>query len=97
MILWTILTAVLFLTLLLFLAWALYKIHGALIGVRANLEKIAMGVRAIEIETGPLPGAIQTVAAGLTGVGGELSVVDQHLAATVEGLPAAARALGLIR
>lgn len=97
MVLWTILTAVLFLTLLGFLAWALAKIDGALSGIRASLEKIAWGVRAIETETSPLPGGIAGVAGGLTEIGSGLTVVRDHLGAAAQNLPGAAKALGLIR
>ena len=96
MVLWTILTGALFLVLLGFLAWALAKIGNALSGIRLSLEKIAWGVRAIEVETSPLPGGIGGVAEGLTQIGGGLSVVQQHLASTANNLPGAARALGLI-
>lgn len=96
MVLWTILTAVLFLTLLGFLAWALAKIEKALAGIRASLEKIAWGVRAIETETNPLPGGIAGVAGGLTEIAAGLTVVRDHLGSTAENLPGAARALGLI-
>lgn len=96
MVLWTILTAVLFLTLLGFLAWALAKIGDALEGVRGSLQKIAWGVRAIEKETSPLPPGISGVAAGLTQIGSGLSIVQGHLASTAGNLPAAARNLRLI-
>ena len=96
MVLWTILTAGLFLVLLVALAWALVMIHKALSGVRRSLEKIAWGVRAIEVETAPLPGGISGVAAGLTAIGSGLVAVQQHLTSTADNLPAAARNLGLI-
>jgi len=66
MVLWTILTAVLFLVLLGFLAWALQQIDEALRGISRSLEKIAWGVRAIEVETNPLPSGISGVATALT-------------------------------
>lgn len=94
--LWTILTAVLFLVFLGFLAWALAKIDSALSGIRRSLEKIAWGVRAIEVETSPLPDGISGVAGGLTQIGSGLSVVRDHLVSTADNLPGAARALGLI-
>ncbi len=96
MVLWTFLTATLFVVLLSFLAWALLKIGDALSGIRRSLEKIAWGVRAIEVETNPLPDGISGVAEGLTQIGSGLSVVRQHLASTADSLPGAARALGLI-
>ena len=96
MILWTVLSAVLFLTLLAFLAWALYHIHIALDGIRRSLEKIAWGVRAIETETTPLVKEIPTTAGGLTAIGGGLVAVRDHLSGTAAGLPGAAKALGLL-
>jgi hypothetical protein len=96
MVLWTILTGALLLVLLGFLAWALAKIDSALRRIRRSLEKIAWGVRAIEVQTNPLPGGIAGVAEGLTQIGGGLSAVRGHLAATAGNLPAAARNLGLI-
>jgi hypothetical protein len=96
MVLWTILTAVLFLVLLGFLAWALHKIDQALLGISHSLEKIAWGVRAIEVQTNPLPPGISGVAAALTDIGGGLTVVRDHLARTASNLPGAARTLGLI-
>ncbi|MCA1580946.1 MAG: hypothetical protein LC796_06020 [Acidobacteria bacterium] len=96
MVLWTILTAALFLLLLVALAWALSMIFNALSGIRRSLEKIAWGVRAIEVETSPLPGGISGVAGGLTAIGGGLVAVQKHLTSTADNLPGAARALGLI-
>ncbi len=96
MILWTVLTCALFLFLLLFLAWALKEILKALARIRTNLEKIAMGVRAIENETAPLATAIPGVAKSLTDIGGGLVAVSGHLQSTANNLPAAARALGLL-
>ena len=96
MVLWTILTSVLFLTLLGFLAWALQKIDEALLCISRSLEKIAWGVRAIEVQTNPLPPGISGVAAALTDIGGGLTVVRDHLGRTASNLPGAARTLGLI-
>ena len=96
MVLWTILTAILFLVLLGFLAWALQQIDEALRGISRSLEKIAWGVRAIEVETNPLPSGISGVATALTDIGGGLTVVRDHLGRTASNLPGAARTLGLI-
>ena len=96
MILWTILTGALFLVLLAALTWALAMIFKALSGIRRSLEKIAWGVRAIEVETSPLPGGISGVAEGLTAIGAGLVAVQGHLTSTADNLPGAARALGLI-
>jgi len=94
---WTIATAALFLLLLAVLAWALVQIEKALAGICRSLEKIAWGVRAIEVQTSPLPAGISGVAQSLTGIGGGLGVVDKHLASTAGNLPGAAKALGLIQ
>lgn len=96
MILWTILTAVLMLVLLIALTWALSQIRFALLGIRKSLEKIAMGVRAIEVETNPLPGAIGGIATSLTAIGGGLTVVRDHLGNTAGNLAPAAQKLGLL-
>jgi hypothetical protein len=96
MILWTCLTGVLFLTLLGFLTWALAQIHGALAGIRDSLEKIAMGVRAIEVETSPLPPSIAGIAQSLTAIAGGLRLVRDHLASSEAALPDVARRLGLL-
>lgn len=96
MVVWTVLTAILFLVLLGFLAWALQKIDEALQGVGKSLQKIAWGVRAIEVETNPLPPGISGVAAALTDIAGGLTIVRDHLGRTTSNLPGAARTLGLI-
>lgn len=96
MVLWTVLTALLFLVLLGFLAWALQKIDEALRGIGRSLQKIAWGVRAIEVETSPLPPGITGVAGALTDIAGGLAVVRDHLGRTASNLPGAAKTLGLI-
>ena len=96
MILWTILTAVLMLVLLIALTWALAQIRYALLGIRKSLEKIAMGVRAIEVETNPLPGAIGGIAESLTATAGGLVIVRDHLGNTAANLVPAAKKLGLV-
>ncbi|HXI13419.1 MAG TPA: hypothetical protein VNM92_12375 [Thermoanaerobaculia bacterium] len=96
MILWTVLSCVLFLTLLAFLTWALNKILHALQAIRSSLEKIAMGVKAISVETTPLTSAIPGVAGNLTSIGEGLVIVEKHLTGSAASLPGAARALGLL-
>lgn len=60
----TALSGLALLVLLLVLLVALTRVLAALEGIRASLSKIAMGVRAIEAETGPLvTGAPQTLEA----------------------------------
>lgn len=46
------------------------------------LAKIRMGVRAIEVETGHLPGQVTRLNQGLQGIAGGLEAVDQRLVAT---------------
>lgn len=97
MILWTVLTAVLVLVLLIALTLSLVMIRYALLGVRKSLEKICMGVRAIEVETSPLPTAIGGIAESLTGIAGGLTVVRDHLGTTASNLVPAARNAGLLQ
>lgn len=61
--------------------------------VRAHLEKIAWGVRAIEQQTGPLARRLDTLAASMRGAGRELDGVAGGLGAVERGLAAAAPAL----
>lgn len=96
MILWTILTALLAMTLLIALTWALIQIRFALLGIRKSLEKITMGVRAIEVETSPLPDQIGGVASTLTSTAGGLTVVRDHLGNVAGNLVPAAKNLGLL-
>lgn len=61
----TILTGVELLALLLALAIALEFIRHLLESIAGSLDKIAMGVRAIEVETGALPGQLNQLNGGL--------------------------------
>lgn len=94
MILWTILTAALFLVLLIFLSWAVGQIYRALVGVRRSLEQIAWGVRAIETETGMLPPNVAGVAGSLAGIHSALAELRDHFAAVVQRLPKEVAKLG---
>lgn len=97
MITWTILTVLLAVVLLVALAAALLLIRQSLLGIRKSLEKIAMGVRAIEVETSPLPDAIGGIATSLTATAGGLVVVRDHLSNVASNLAPAARNLGLLK
>ena len=61
MLILTLLTGIALLILLIVLGWALAHIARALEGIVRNLEKVAMGVRAIEQETAPLVGEVTTL------------------------------------
>lgn len=89
----TILSALAAWSLLGVLMAGLYAILEPLKGVRRSLQQIAMGVRAIEQETAPLGGHIDTVAETLTEAGRgfgavarRLTDVDQHLDGAVPAL-----------
>lgn len=63
------------------------RIRRALTGINATLAKVAMGVRAIEVETAALPVALPVTAAALTQItegaealAGILASADGHLA-----------------
>ncbi len=82
----TILTILAAMVLLIALGWGLHRILKTLDSIAASLGKIAMGVRAIEVETSPLPGCIDgingslsPVVGGFEAVGGSLTSADQHL------------------
>jgi hypothetical protein len=61
--------------------------------VRGYLEKITMGVRAIEHQVRPLGERADALAAALGGVGGPLGRAAEHLASADRNLDAAAPAL----
>ena len=50
------------------------------------LAKLRLGLRAIEQETGHLPGEATKLNAGLTAVAGGLQKVDEHLVKTIEAV-----------
>lgn len=75
----TIATGVALLLLLGVLAIALNKIADALRGIVDNLEKIAMGVRAIEKETGALIPGVARLNQTFTGIAGGFDSVEQSL------------------
>jgi uncharacterized protein YoxC len=89
----TILSVVALWALLTLLVIALLLILKTLESIRGYLEKIAMGVRAIEIETAPLGTHANTVGASLTGtvsalssVASGLSQIEQDLDPALAGL-----------
>jgi uncharacterized protein YoxC len=82
----TILTALAGLVLLIALGLGLHRIARSLESISSSLDKIAWGVRAIEVETAPLPGCIEginnslaPVVGGFEAVGASLAHADQHL------------------
>lgn len=50
------------------------------------LAKLRLGLRAIEQETGHLPGEVTKLNAGLAAVAGGLQKVDEHLVKTIEAV-----------
>ncbi len=82
----TILTVVAGAVLLIALGIGLHYIAAALEGIGSSMDKIAYGVRAIEVETSPLPecidginGSLAPVVGGFEAVGGSLTNADKHL------------------
>lgn len=61
------------------IAGGLFKIYQRLEGIRGSMQKIAMGVRAIEQETKPLDGHIVAVAGSLTAVADGLETLARGL------------------
>ena len=82
-------------------AWALLAVLGAgllrilkpLESIRRSLERITMGVRAIEQETAPLGAHVDAVATSLTQTADTLGATARQLAAVDRDLDAAASAL----
>ncbi len=72
--------------LLVVLAVGLLRILRALTSIRETLSKIAMGVRAIDSETAPLPKYLGGLNDTLTTLGGGLGTVHSHLKAAGEKL-----------
>ncbi|MEK6720783.1 MAG: hypothetical protein AABZ33_08960 [Chloroflexota bacterium] len=83
----TFLSGVALITFLAVLLVFLNRIRSALAGINVSLSKIAMGVRAIEVETAILPAQIPVTATALTQItegaetlAGVLASADGHLA-----------------
>ena len=89
----TILTWVAAAVLLLVLGWALLRIRRALESVAKSLDKIAMGVRAIDTETATLPNHLDRVNNSLAPLVPGLQAVHKHLAGADEKLAAVAKVL----
>lgn len=79
--------------LLIALILGLSRVLRALEGVRASLDKIAMGVRAIEQETAPLPNNIDGVNSSFGSLAGGLESVKDHLASVDRNLDPMGKAL----
>jgi uncharacterized protein YoxC len=84
MLILTLLTGSACLVLLLVLGWALAKIARALEGMTGNLEKIAMGVRAIERETAPLGSEVTTLNGSCEALVGGFDALVGHLRGLAE-------------
>jgi len=89
----TVLTWVAAAMLLLVLGWALLRIRQALESIAKSLDKIAMGVRAIDTETAPLPNHLDRVNNSLAPLVPGLQAVHQHLAGADEKLAKMAKVL----
>ena len=90
----TVLSGVAGALLLVVLAVGLLRILRALNSIRESLSKIAMGVRAIDSETAPLPKHLGGLNDTLTTLGEGLEAVNSHLKAAGEKLE---RVGGLLR
>ena len=84
MLILTLLTGVALLVLLLVLGWALAHIARALEGIVGSLEKVAMGVRAIERETAPLVGEVTTLNGTFEALAEGFGAVEGNLRRMVE-------------
>ena len=92
-ILLTLLSAIELVVLLAALAFALYRIQGALDRINITASKILWGVRAIEHETDPLRDGLpdlrdtlSQVVAGAGAIADGLASADQHLGQAAEAL-----------
>ena len=81
------------LALLAVIGTGLYSVLESLKGVRRSLERITMGVRAIEQQTAPLGTRAETLIASLDGVADGVEAVNRQLAAVNHDLNAAVSAL----
>lgn len=79
----TLLTGAALLVLLIFLGWALSRIARALQGITDSLEKICMGVRAIETETTPLVAGVTTLNETFGGIADGFASVEATLSHAV--------------
>ena len=95
MVLLTLLTILAAAALLVVLGFGLYHIAVALESIGVSLDKIAMGVRAIEVETSPLPRRIDGINNSLAPVVGGFEVVGKTLDGADQNLGKLAGILGV--
>ena len=89
----TVLSGLALWVLLMALILGLSRVLRALVGIRSSLDKIAMGVRAIEQETSPLPGSIGGINSSFTSLAGGLESVKEHLESVNRNLDPVGKAL----
>lgn len=89
----TVLSGLALWALLIALVLGLSRVLRALEGIRASLDKIAMGVRAIEKETEPLPGHIDGINSSFGSLAGGLESVKKHLESVDRNLDPVGKAL----
>ncbi len=90
----TILTGIAGAALLIVLAIALAKILRVLESIGRSLDKIAMGVRAIETQTTPLPKHIESANGSLSSLYDGLGVAKTHLTGADQKLDTLTKILG---
>lgn len=93
MLLLTLLSVVAVWAFLTVLVIGLQLIFKALEGIRGNLQRITMGVRAIERQTEPLATRIATLGGVLAEISNALAALAEPLAAVERDVDGAARAL----
>lgn len=91
----TILTVVAGAVLLIALGIGLWRIAMALEDIGSSLDKIAYGVRAIDVETSPLPECLDGINGSLAPVVGGFEVVGNHLTSADKHLGSVAGLLGV--
>lgn len=89
----TVLSGLALWALLIALVLGLSRVLRALEGTRASLDKIAMGVRAIEKETAPLAGHIDGVNSSFASLADGLESVKDHLQSVEMNLEPVGKAL----
>jgi hypothetical protein len=90
----TVLSGLALLTLLVVLLAALIRVQKALDGINVSMSKIAMGVRAIESETGLLKAGAPTTLAAVTALADGGEVIAARLSSAEARLDAIAVSLG---
>ena len=90
----TVLSGLALLTLLVALLVALVRVQRALDGINVSMSKIAMGVRAIESETGLLKAGAPTTLAAVTALADGGEVIAARLGSAEQRLGAIAASLG---